>query len=130
MRILLAEDSAVYRHLTGNLLREWGFDVVIAKDGAEAWKLLQEQQAPNLVLLDWVLPEIDGVELCRRIRRATAGGGIVCGKAEVCVFSFLPPQNRHAERWRMDYLEEEQMANGETALPAAADRRPEECTRR
>jgi two-component system cell cycle response regulator len=75
MRILLAEDSAVYRHLVSGHLKDWGFDLVIAKDGTEAWNLLQLPEAPTLVLLDWVLPEIDGIELCRRIRRTAVPGG-------------------------------------------------------
>jgi two-component system cell cycle response regulator len=75
MRILLAEDSAVDRHLIGGHLKEWGFDLVIAKDGEEAWGLLQEADAPDLVLLDWMLPHIDGIELCRRIRAAGAQVG-------------------------------------------------------
>jgi two-component system cell cycle response regulator len=75
MRILLAEDSAVYRHLISGHLKEWGFDLVIAKDGAEAWNLLQQPEAPTLVLLDWVLPEIDAIELCRKIRQLAVPGG-------------------------------------------------------
>jgi two-component system cell cycle response regulator len=68
--ILLAEDSAIYRHLIGGHLREWGFNLQIANDGAAAWDLLQAPNAPRLVLLDWELPKIDGIELCRRIRQA------------------------------------------------------------
>jgi diguanylate cyclase (GGDEF)-like protein len=75
MRILLAEDSAVYRHLIVGHLKDWGFDLVIAKDGGEAWKVLQEPEPPTLVLLDWVLPKIDGIELCRRVRQAALPGG-------------------------------------------------------
>jgi two-component system, cell cycle response regulator len=75
MKILLAEDSAVYRHLISGHLKEWGFELVIAKDGGEAWNLLQQPGAPTLALLDWVLPEIDGIELCRRIRKAVVSGG-------------------------------------------------------
>jgi two-component system, cell cycle response regulator len=71
-KILLAEDSPVYRHLISGHLKEWGFDLQIAKDGAAAWKLLQAPDAPRLALLDWVLPKIEGVELCRRIRNAQA----------------------------------------------------------
>jgi two-component system, cell cycle response regulator len=66
--ILLAEDSALYRHLITSHLNVWGFDFVCAKDGREAWALLTTPDAPRLALLDWVLPELDGVELCRRLR--------------------------------------------------------------
>jgi two-component system, cell cycle response regulator len=74
VKILLAEDSAIYRRLIETHLKEWGFDFVSAKDGKEAWKLLAKQDAPRLALLDWVLPEIDGVELCRRLRSRPEGG--------------------------------------------------------
>jgi diguanylate cyclase (GGDEF)-like protein len=70
--ILLAEDSPVYRQLIASHLREWGFDFTCAKDGKAAWKLLTQEDAPRLALLDWVLPEIDGVELCRRLRSRPA----------------------------------------------------------
>jgi diguanylate cyclase (GGDEF)-like protein len=66
--ILLAEDSAIYRHLIESHLKEWGFDFACAKDGKEAWRLLMRRDAPRLALLDWVLPEIDGIDLCRRLR--------------------------------------------------------------
>jgi two-component system, cell cycle response regulator len=66
--ILLAEDSAIYRHLIGGHLKEWGFDFLCARDGKEAWKLLTKPDAPRLALLDWVLPEIEGIDLCRRLR--------------------------------------------------------------
>ena len=68
MRVLVVEDSAVYRHLIEGLLREWAFDVTSVNDGAKAWDLLQQPDAPRLVLLDWMLPGMDGIELCRRIR--------------------------------------------------------------
>jgi diguanylate cyclase (GGDEF)-like protein len=68
VKILLAEDSPVYRRLIESHLQECGFDFVYAKDGKEAWKILVQKDAPRLALLDWVLPEIDGIELCRRLR--------------------------------------------------------------
>jgi two-component system, cell cycle response regulator len=71
--ILVAEDSALYRRLITGHLNEWGFDFVCANDGQEAWRLLAEQDSPRLALLDWVLPEIDGVELCRRLRDRLEG---------------------------------------------------------
>src|ERR1700676_5044881 len=73
MQILVVEDSPVYRQLLTSHLGEWGFPFTITKDGSEAWVLLQRPDCPKLVLLDWVLPDIDGVELCRRIRRAGSG---------------------------------------------------------
>ncbi len=71
MQVLLVDDSAVYRKLIGDHLKSWEFGVTVAETGAEAWRVLQQPKGPKLVLLDWVLPDIEGVELCRRIR-ATA----------------------------------------------------------
>ena len=71
--VLVAEDSPVYRQILSSHLQEWGFPYTLAKDGSEAWKLLQRPDCPKLVLLDWILPDIDGVELCRRIRQADSG---------------------------------------------------------
>jgi two-component system cell cycle response regulator len=72
--ILVAEDSAIYRHLIEGHLKEWGFDFECVRDGKEAWKQLMRPDAPRLALLDWVLPEIDGVELCRRLRGRSEDG--------------------------------------------------------
>jgi two-component system cell cycle response regulator len=66
--ILIAEDSAMYRRVIGDHLKAWGFDFQCVKDGKDAWKLLLQKDAPRLALLDWILPEIDGIELCRRLR--------------------------------------------------------------
>jgi diguanylate cyclase (GGDEF)-like protein len=73
MQILVAEDSPVYQQLLSSQLPDWGFSFIIAKDGAEAWNYLQRPDCPKLLLLDWVLPNIDGVELCRRVRVAGSG---------------------------------------------------------
>ncbi len=73
MKILVAEDSAFYRRTITDHLSKWGFDFVSAKDGKEAWKLLLKQDGPRLALLDWVLPEIEGIELCRRLRSRAEG---------------------------------------------------------
>ena len=68
LTVLLAEDSPIYRRLIQDQFTDWGFGLVVAKDGKEAWKALGARNAPRLALLDWVLPEIDGVEICRRLR--------------------------------------------------------------
>ena len=70
MQILVVEDSPVYRKLIGDYLHDWGFTAQFAENGAKAWELLQQQDTPKLVLLDWVLPDFDGIELCRRVRQA------------------------------------------------------------
>jgi two-component system, cell cycle response regulator len=68
MRILIADDSIVSRHLLEATLRKWGYEVVVACDGNEAWNVLQSPEAPKLVILDWVMPGLTGPEVCRRVR--------------------------------------------------------------
>ncbi len=72
MKVLIAEDEAVSRHLLQVYLQLWGHEVAAAANGAEAWRLFQEQEFP-LVLSDWVMPEMDGLELIRHIRASAAG---------------------------------------------------------
>jgi two-component system, cell cycle response regulator len=69
VKILIADDSIVSRHLLEATLRKWGYDVMVACDGAEALELLQRQDAPSLIILDWMMPGMTGVEVCRRIRQ-------------------------------------------------------------
>src|SRR5579871_3546787 len=51
-----------------SMLARWGYETVTAPNGIEAWNLLQLPDAPRLAILDWMMPGLDGVELCRRIR--------------------------------------------------------------
>jgi phosphoserine phosphatase RsbU/P len=71
MKILIAEDDPIPRRLLQASLVKGGYEVVIALDGAEAWQRLQEKDAPNLVILDWMMPGMDGVEVCRKVRERT-----------------------------------------------------------
>jgi two-component system cell cycle response regulator len=68
MRVVIAEDSPIYRALMKKHFEEWGLGCIFASDGAEAWDLLRELEVPTLALLDWVLPKVDGLELCKKIR--------------------------------------------------------------
>jgi diguanylate cyclase (GGDEF)-like protein len=68
MKILLAEDDDVSRHILRETLSRWGYDVVCAPDGVEAWHLLQEKDAPKLAILDWIMPGMDGIDVCRNVR--------------------------------------------------------------
>ena len=70
MKVLIAEDDRVSRGLLVATLTNAGHEVVAAEDGEEAWRLLQAPEAPRLAVLDWMMPGIDGVEICRRLRRA------------------------------------------------------------
>jgi len=72
MRVLIAEDDVISRRVLESTLVKWGYEVVRAADGAEAWALLQRPEAPKLVILDWMMPAMDGVEICRRVRAQTA----------------------------------------------------------
>jgi two-component system cell cycle response regulator len=73
LKVLVAEDDPVFRRLLQNRLENWGYQVVIVRDGAEAWEMLQQPDAPGLLILDWMMPAIDGLELCRRIRKNQNG---------------------------------------------------------
>lgn len=68
MRVVIAEDSKFYCALMKRHFEEWGLSCVFAADGAEAWTLLRDQELPTLALLDWVLPKLEGIDLCRKIR--------------------------------------------------------------
>jgi two-component system cell cycle response regulator len=68
VKILIAEDDPVSRRLLEAFLSKWGYDVVVTCDGREAWEVLDEADAPSLVVSDWMMPKVDGLELCRKIR--------------------------------------------------------------
>jgi DNA-binding response OmpR family regulator len=68
MRLLLAEDNVNTRMLLASTLQEWGYEVLAVADGADAWRLLQNDNAPDLVVMDWTMPGMSGLEVCRRIR--------------------------------------------------------------
>lgn len=69
MRILFAEDDRVSRHRLAAVLRKWRYEVVEVRDGDAAWGVLQKEDAPQLAILDWMMPGIDGPEVCRRVRQ-------------------------------------------------------------
>jgi diguanylate cyclase (GGDEF)-like protein len=69
MKILIAEDDPVSRRLLEAKLVKWGYDVVVTCDGDEALKALRTKDAPKLAILDWMMPGVDGVEICGMMRR-------------------------------------------------------------
>lgn len=73
MKILIADDDSIPRRLLQAALVKAGHEVVVAQDGTEAWDMLQEADAPRLAILDWLMPGMAGVEICRKVRqRVTA----------------------------------------------------------
>jgi len=76
MRILIAEDDAVSRRLLELTLAGWGYEVQVTSDGPTACQALEAPEPPQLALLDWMLPGMDGLEICRRLRASSAGKSI------------------------------------------------------
>jgi sigma-B regulation protein RsbU (phosphoserine phosphatase) len=68
MRILIADDDRMSTLILGRTLEQWGFDVVVAHDGAAAWDHIVGSDPPALAIVDWMMPGLDGIELCRRLR--------------------------------------------------------------
>jgi len=69
MKILIAEDEPAFRHLLEDILVKWGYEVVVAQDGNEAFQILKSENAPKLAILDWKMPGMEGIEICREIRK-------------------------------------------------------------
>ena len=67
-KILVADDNPVFRDMLDKLLREWGYEVILVPDGQQAWDLLRQEDGPRLALLDWMMPGMEGAEVCRRVR--------------------------------------------------------------
>jgi len=70
VKILIADDNPVFRIVLKTMLTNWGFSVVEASDGVEAWQILQAADGPRLAILDWMMPVMDGIEVCRLARAA------------------------------------------------------------
>ncbi|MBU1699496.1 MAG: response regulator transcription factor [Candidatus Eisenbacteria bacterium] len=70
MRILIAEDDLTSRRILETVLKKWGHEVISTSDGEMAWVEIQKADAPSLIILDWMMPGMDGVEICYKIRKA------------------------------------------------------------
>lgn len=68
VRVLIAEDDPTSNDVLRINLETWGYDVVAYSDGAQAYHALQQPDAPRLAILDWMMPELSGVEVCRQVR--------------------------------------------------------------
>ncbi len=70
MRILIADDDPTSRRMLAANLINWGHEVVVTANGAEAWDVLKLEEAPSLAILDVMMPEMDGLEICKQVRQA------------------------------------------------------------
>lgn len=73
-RVLVAEDDPVYALVLDRELRKWGYEVELYADGLAALAAMQQDEAPRVAIIDWVMPGLDGLELVRRLRTARADG--------------------------------------------------------
>ena len=76
MKILIAEDDPASCEALRATLERWEHEVTVCRDGAEAWEALQRQDAPKLAILDWMMPEMDGLEVCRKVREMPHSEGM------------------------------------------------------
>ena len=67
-QILVADDSPVFRDMLQKMLLEWGYETIAVSDGRQAWDLLRQENGPRLALLDWMMPGMEGAEVCRQVR--------------------------------------------------------------
>jgi len=68
MKVLIAEDDPITLKMLSRMVSEWGYEVAQANDGAEAWEMAQADPAIQLVITDWMMPRMDGIELCKAVK--------------------------------------------------------------
>jgi len=69
VRVLIADDDSVNRRILQSFLGKWGYDILAVESGDAAWKILQREDTPRLVILDWMMPGLDGAQICREVRK-------------------------------------------------------------
>jgi phosphoserine phosphatase RsbU/P len=78
MRILIAEDDVTSRIMLTELLKKKGHEVISTVDGTEAWDELQKDDAPSIAIIDWMMPDMDGLEVIKRVRAAEDALPVYC----------------------------------------------------
>lgn len=71
MRVLIADDDRISSRMLEASLKADGYDVIVAEDGDQAWQVLKGDERPQIAVLDWMMPTMDGLEVCRRVRKTT-----------------------------------------------------------
>lgn len=70
VQVLIADDEPHHLFLLEMFLKKWGYEVIGTDSGTEAWQILQRENSPRMIILDWQLPGMDGIEICRGLRRS------------------------------------------------------------
>lgn len=73
MKVLIAEDDRISRGVLTASLTNSGYDVVAVEDGEQAWELMKKKDSPRMAVVDWMMPRMDGLELCRKLRQSNGG---------------------------------------------------------
>jgi formate hydrogenlyase transcriptional activator len=68
MKILIAEDDPFFSEVLEGILTKWGYEVVVARNGADTWQALNAEDAPRIAILDWMMPGMTGIDICRMVR--------------------------------------------------------------
>ena len=68
MKVLIAEDDKIWRRILEKNVTSWGYEAILAEDGKQAWEILQREDAPRLAILDWQMPGMDGIDVCRNVK--------------------------------------------------------------
>jgi len=76
VKILIADDDYTTRAMLQAVLNKWGYEVVTTASGTEAWTVMQRKDAPQMLILDWMMPGMDGPELCRKLRQQEQADGL------------------------------------------------------
>ncbi len=71
MKVLIAEDDRPSRLILEGMLKKWGYDVISTSNGEEAWQIMQGDDPPPLCIIDWMMPEMNGMEFCRKVRESS-----------------------------------------------------------
>jgi len=69
VKVLIAEDEPISNLWLKNTLTRWGCEVISTHDGCEAWEVLNKTDPPRVVILDWEMPKMKGIEVCEKIRK-------------------------------------------------------------
>lgn len=75
-KVLVVDDDKLYRVILEDSLKKWGYNVITAEDGYEALQMLEQPDGPQLAVIDWVMPGLEGPEVCRRVRQQRKMGYI------------------------------------------------------